>query len=108
MRTYSVKFLHQVNQDVSVLVVPAMTPLVLASELPWGDRDVDDGNGDDNLDGDGGSNPGVEGDGLSPAARQPLSPMSEAEQQVREQTSCSRSSHVSPVIEMEFVESRVN
>lgn len=52
-------------------IVAAITPLVLASELAWGDKDVDGADSD------------AENCGLSPAARRPLWRMSEEEQQVK-------------------------
>lgn len=60
------------GRDLSA-IISAITPLVLASELAWGDKDVD------GIDSD------AENSGLSPAARQPLWRMSEEEQQVNEE-----------------------
>lgn len=60
-----------------------MAPLVLASELAWGDGNTD-GDGDGGSEsGGGGRSSGEEDDGLSPAALRPLSRMSEQEQQVK-------------------------
>lgn len=65
------------GRDLSTLL-EAMSPLVLASELAWGesDRDANDASDASAIEA------AADGEGLSPAALRPLSRMSEEEKQV--------------------------
>lgn len=67
------------GRDLSALLT-AMAPLVLASELAWGEVDVDVDNAKAVSDADDVNH------GLSPAALRPLSRMSREEQQVKKKT----------------------